>query len=203
MTTCPRCGRICGAGQHECLADAPLPETKRCSDCRRDLPAADFHRSLGKYGGRLRRASRCRACQSSYAAAWRERNKESLAAKKRAEREAHPAAYRTWKYNHRARKYGASDLSEAELAPLLDRFGEPCSYGCGRPATTLDHVVPLSRGGAHSVANLALACRQCNAQKRERTPEEWRAAHTTRPPRSARPLRARAGGRSSAPGQRD
>lgn len=51
-----------------------------------------------------------------------------------------------------------------------------CLY-CGRhlkaKGTTLDHVVPISRGGTHHIGNLALACLLCNAAKRERTPAEW------------------------------
>ncbi|RMH70978.1 MAG: HNH endonuclease [Actinomyces sp.] len=42
-----------------------------------------------------------------------------------------------------------------------------CQY-CGRPAETLDHVVPRSRGGTHTWENLVAACRRCNAAKRDR-----------------------------------
>lgn len=31
---------------------------------------------------------------------------------------------------------------------------------------TIDHVVPLSKGGAHTASNLALACFSCNSRKR-------------------------------------
>lgn len=37
---------------------------------------------------------------------------------------------------------------------------------------TLDHIVPQSRGGATSSDNLVLACKPCNQQKGDRTPEE-------------------------------
>lgn len=60
-----------------------------------------------------------------------------------------------------------------------------CSY-CGRKlstrknhddrspnATTIDHVIPLSVGGANSFANVVLSCFDCNGRKGNslRTPE--------------------------------
>lgn len=43
-----------------------------------------------------------------------------------------------------------------------------CFY-CGRELTvgdsTLDHVVPRSRGGGEDEGNLVLACRKCNRRK--------------------------------------
>ena len=51
-----------------------------------------------------------------------------------------------------------------------------CHY-CGRrvPARelTMDHVVPLARGG-HSVrANVVPCCKECNTQKQHLLPLEW------------------------------
>lgn len=50
-----------------------------------------------------------------------------------------------------------------------------CQY-CGQRGGKLecDHVVPVSRGGANDVANLATACKACNRSKAAMTPEEWR-----------------------------
>jgi 5-methylcytosine-specific restriction endonuclease McrA len=42
-----------------------------------------------------------------------------------------------------------------------------CQY-CGRSAENLDHVVPRSRGGAHSWDNVVASCRTCNARKEDR-----------------------------------
>lgn len=30
---------------------------------------------------------------------------------------------------------------------------------------TIDHIIPLSKGGKHKMANLAVACKQCNSEK--------------------------------------
>ena len=38
---------------------------------------------------------------------------------------------------------------------------------------TLDHLVPRSSGGDHSVKNLATACRSCNSRKGARSWRTW------------------------------
>jgi hypothetical protein len=51
----------------------------------------------------------------------------------------------------------------------------PCAY-CGDPIPTqVDHVIPLSRGGSDDRDNLAPACKTCNMEKLDFTPEEYRA----------------------------
>lgn len=54
-----------------------------------------------------------------------------------------------------------------------------CAY-CGKPATTRDHVLPLSRGGTDDPANVVVCCVSCNSSKANRTPEEWRAGTRAR-----------------------
>lgn len=38
---------------------------------------------------------------------------------------------------------------------------------------TMDHVVPISRGGRSVRGNVVTACKECNTQKRYLTPAEW------------------------------
>ena len=63
---------------------------------------------------------------------------------------------------------------------VLRRDGHRCAY-CGGHATTVDHVLPRSRGGQDSWENLVGCCVRCNNAKGDRTPEEkgwtlrWRA----------------------------
>jgi 5-methylcytosine-specific restriction endonuclease McrA len=64
----------------------------------------------------------------------------------------------------------------ASLRPMRIkcRVYGPCVY-CGDIfADTVDHVIPLIRGGRHIRTNVVSACHPCNSQKAGRTPEEWR-----------------------------
>lgn len=57
---------------------------------------------------------------------------------------------------------------------VLDRDNSRCAY-CGQEgATTMDHVMPRSRGGATDWTNAVAACARCNQLKADRTPEEAR-----------------------------
>ncbi len=47
------------------------------------------------------------------------------------------------------------------------RDDHSCQY-CGRKAESLDHVVPRSRGGAHTWTNVVACCRSCNTSKGDR-----------------------------------
>jgi 5-methylcytosine-specific restriction endonuclease McrA len=54
---------------------------------------------------------------------------------------------------------------------VLRRDGHRCAY-CGKPAATVDHVLPSSRGGGWTWVNTVAACRHCNGRKADRTPAE-------------------------------
>jgi len=53
-----------------------------------------------------------------------------------------------------------------------------CNY-CGRrfpPAElTMDHIVPLARGGRTTKGNVASVCKDCNSKKKYLLPMEWEA----------------------------
>jgi 5-methylcytosine-specific restriction endonuclease McrA len=54
---------------------------------------------------------------------------------------------------------------------VLARDRHCCAY-CGRRASTIDHVVPRSRGGDTSWTNTVACCLPCNQRKASRTPGE-------------------------------
>lgn len=66
---------------------------------------------------------------------------------------------------------------------VFARDGGRCAY-CGATATSIDHVVPRSRGGPHTWDNVVAACRRCNHIKADRTLNElgWRLRSTPRTP---------------------
>jgi 5-methylcytosine-specific restriction endonuclease McrA len=61
---------------------------------------------------------------------------------------------------------------------VFTRDGQTCVY-CGSSATSIDHVVPRSRGGTHTWDNVVAACRRCNHTKADRSLAEmgWKLPH--------------------------
>ncbi len=49
---------------------------------------------------------------------------------------------------------------------VMARDDHYCQH-CGSRADSIDHVVPRSRGGAHTWDNVVAACRPCNVRKRD------------------------------------
>lgn len=60
---------------------------------------------------------------------------------------------------------------KATFAGILRRDKNTCAY-CGEFATTVDHILPQSRGGENTWSNLIAACFPCNNFKDDRTPDE-------------------------------
>jgi 5-methylcytosine-specific restriction endonuclease McrA len=56
-------------------------------------------------------------------------------------------------------------------------YSMPCFY-CGQQSEHVDHIVPLSRGGRHSIGNLTGACKACNLSKGARFITEWKKGRT-------------------------
>jgi 5-methylcytosine-specific restriction endonuclease McrA len=88
----------------------------------------------------------------------------------------HPEA----EINHSARRRNRtqeSEISKDEWLAVMRMYNWHCAY-CGqslstRETRTIDHVVPLALGGAHTPLNLVAACRFCNNSKQNRMPHEW------------------------------
>ena len=60
---------------------------------------------------------------------------------------------------------------------VADSYPERLCVYCGQPATSRDHVLPLSHGGLHTQENMVPACRRCNGMKRDLLPHEFFALH--------------------------
>ena len=65
------------------------------------------------------------------------------------------------------------DLTGAQWQALRDAWGG-CAY-CGTQADALqkDCVLPISRGGRYTLANVVPACRTCNASKCDSEATSW------------------------------
>lgn len=79
---------------------------------------------------------------------------------------------------------------------VLVRDGRRCQFDhCTRSASTVDHVVPRSRGGRHEWDNVVAACPRCNARKGDRLLHElgWDLKRRPSAPRGAVVLLTAAG----------
>lgn len=63
----------------------------------------------------------------------------------------------------RRRKCGRIDPLTREL--VFEAFLGQCAY-CESQASTIDHIIPVSKGGSSARGNLLPACSKCNSKKR-------------------------------------
>jgi hypothetical protein len=115
---------------------------------------------------------------------WREENPEKHREHNRRWREKNPDQERLWReknpekarangHRRRARKQanGIFAVTDKDLRRI---YGSPC-WACGATERiTLDHVVPIARGGHHSIGNALPLCLSCNCSKHTRLLSEWR-----------------------------
>ncbi|MER5754803.1 HNH endonuclease [Streptomyces sp. NPDC002088] len=155
------CSRSCkSGGAHQRLR--ATPEGK----------AAEKIRNVGRYvqEAKRRRAGaidyyeRNRELRLEYAREWRAQNphRRRAAADRRAEL--------------MVTNPGFCPFDAAEWEALKRRHGYRCAY-CGvRPEDPLekDHVVPLTKGGRHAIANILPACGPCNRSKNDAFLAVWR-----------------------------
>lgn len=72
---------------------------------------------------------------------------------------------------HSQRKSNSAQWKKIRLRILM-RDGYEC-YWCGMDADTVDHIIPVAKGGLDIDDNLVAACRKCNFSKRDKLPDEF------------------------------
>lgn len=129
---------------------------------------------------------RCQWCAVRFAGRRRGRQIPqycSLGCAGRAFSDSHGAPTGGYRASRRARERVAPGLTarqRAQLGRKWRRQGRACAYCGTRSGDTVDHVVPLVRGGTNYEGNLAPACRSCNSAKCGRLLTEWRMHDSTR-----------------------
>ncbi len=98
-------------------------------------------------------------------------------------RKAHPELHTRREARRRAIKRNATIGDLAAIVAWESKWRSKKTVACHwcrkRVKTTdvhIDHVVPLSKGGAHSVENLCVSCAKCNVTKNAKMPEDWNAS---------------------------
>jgi 5-methylcytosine-specific restriction endonuclease McrA len=105
--------------------------------------------------------------------AWREANLEKVKAFQKTHRLNNLEKFAEKQHIRRAkmRLNGVYQVNEKELIKL---YSSPC-IACGTTErVTIDHIIPIARGGTHSIGNLQSLCLKCNSSKNHRTMSEWK-----------------------------
>lgn len=76
------------------------------------------------------------------------------------------------KYLKRRRSQFASAKPQLMLA-LIERDGYRCARCGAIEELTIDHILPLSKGGTDDLANLRILCKKHNSKKGARPPDDF------------------------------
>jgi len=86
-----------------------------------------------------------------------------------------PFAYNLEEADIRRERAKARELRQSQWWKRKCAKGR-CHY-CGRStaphALTMDHIVPIARGGRSTKGNVVPACKECNNAKKQLLPMEW------------------------------
>lgn len=73
----------------------------------------------------------------------------------------------------RMRDSVAIQIAGKQIRARFAEFNHRCAY-CGADGDLhIEHVVPISKGGGHTIGNIVPACKDCNFSKRAHEAESW------------------------------
>ena len=156
---------------------------KQCNTCHDWQPIEKFHRAGTDASGNPRRRNYCADCKRAYARAHREANRDKYNAEKRAwaakNRDKRRMSQRTSNAKRRATQLSAG-VFEVTVSDLNRLMRQSCaarhlSHCDGEKQ--VDHIVPIAKGGRHSIGNLQILCARHNAQKHDKFWAEFVEAH--------------------------
>lgn len=75
-----------------------------------------------------------------------------------------------WRVRDAALRKVTSTFTLDQWLEVLEEFGHRCAYClCDDQKLTMDHVIPVAKGGEHVRENIVPACKSCNSRKKDRS----------------------------------
>lgn len=138
----------------------------QCRECER-AKGREWSKNRKEYSREWRRANRDRIYKLQRE--WRKRNQDKYDAQRK--KYYHSPKGQIYNRNSQALRRSKSKQGDVTTA-WLDQFlqsQDKCCY-CKKPFNskrkkTIDHVIPLDKGGEHVMTNLVVACQPCNSSK--------------------------------------
>jgi 5-methylcytosine-specific restriction endonuclease McrA len=183
--------------------------TRTCTKCKKKLPISAFHKDKQATGGLRATCKKCRINhvknwyqdnrerQSGKEKVRRHSNKEKYTEKEAKryikDREKRIALATEHSHLRRTRKKETKSERGISKLSLKRKLGTKCYY-CGkemdfkvgvgrkfnRDMATIEHLIPLAKGGEHTFENTVLACRHCNLSKSAKSESEFEEGNENR-----------------------
>jgi hypothetical protein len=146
-------------------------EKKRyCSCCQRVLDKELFGRDVSnKDKIRLR----CKECEVRSVVNWQKRNPEKRKRYNQNYKKKNKTKVNEVNARRRAIRRNAQSfyISKKDYKRLNRSF---CFFCGAKIELSIDHIIPLNRGGTHGIGNLQVLCISCNCSKQDMFFSEWR-----------------------------
>ena len=174
VKTCSKCGESKALTEYygdKAKRDGRSSHCKSCVKARRAAYCAANREAVADRNRAYREANR--EAVAERARAWYASNREAIAEQQRAYRAAHPEAGWAGSYRARAKAHGFDPVVEDfTYTDVVNLYGDACVH-CGGDFEHLDHYpIAVSKGGAHSLNNVAPSCAACNRSRGNAEPRQ-------------------------------
>ena len=169
LRTCTKCCKNKNIEDYPKDKRCHLGHTRTCKECVYNSKDKEVQKKLGKQWYQNNRELCIGRQKNRY-----EENKEKLRAYGRHHAKENPEIYKAAR--HRRRKHveenGNNNLTAKQIVYLFD-LQDFCTYCHSKENLTIDHILPISKGGQNTLANITVACGSCNNSKRAKLLDEF------------------------------
>ncbi len=147
----------------------------QCADCVKQAKKLFYRDNKDKfYESRKTRYWTDREENIKKAVEWAKNNPEKRKVIRAKWREANKELANHMTKDWYPRKMGAKGSYSLEEYNLkLKDFNGLCAYCKTSPATTRDHIIPISKGGGNTIDNINPSCLRCNDSKGVKLLSDW------------------------------